>query len=49
MAALLNFTGRALLYYVAQNWSTLYLSTAAVWLGLTIGIFLPLISNILPI
>ena len=49
MAAALNAAGRAAVYDIARNRSTYGLSPGSIWLGVILGIFLPLISNILPI
>jgi len=49
MAALLNWAGRTAIYDIARNRSTYGLSPASVWLGVILGICLPIISNIFPI
>lgn len=49
MAAVLNASVRAILYSIAQNWASYGLSPTSVWIGVIIGIFLPLVSNIVPI
>ena len=49
LAAVLNVVLREMLYTVAQNESTYNLSTSSVCIGLSIGIILPLVSNIIPI
>lgn len=49
MAFILNLSGRAVLFYVAENYTSYNLSLTALNLGLGIGIILPLVSNILPI
>ena len=49
MAAFLNASVRAILFSIAQNWASYSLSTTSIYLGVAIGILLPLVSNIIPI
>jgi len=45
----LNYALRAVLYSIAHNESTYGLSSASILIGVSLGILLPLVSNIIPI
>jgi ABC-type antimicrobial peptide transport system permease subunit len=49
VAAILNLAMRHVLYNLTNNNSTYGLSSGSMMIGLSIGLFLPLISNIIPI
>ena len=48
-AAILNLIARKILYLIVQNESTYNLSSGSLWIGITLGLVLPLLSNIIPI
>ena len=49
VAAVMNLGMRHVLYNLTNNTSSYELSTPSVLIGFSIGFFLPLISNIIPI
>ena len=49
VAATLNLVARKILYYVVQNESDYNLSPGSLWIGISLGLVLPLVSNIIPI
>lgn len=49
VSALLNWGVRDLIYYYTDNTASYALSPASVVMGLCLGFFIPLLSNILPI
>lgn len=49
LSSVLNYGLRYVLYSLTNNFADYYLSESAIILGVTIGIVLPFISNILPI
>ena len=49
VAAVLNLGMREVLYNLTNNSSTYGLSSGSLMIGISLGIFLPLFSNILPI
>ena len=49
VAAVMNLGMRNILYKLTNNTSDFYLSSPSVLIGFSIGFFLPLISNIIPI
>lgn len=48
-AAILNLVARKVLFYIVENESEYTLSTISIWIGISLGLILPLISNIIPI
>jgi hypothetical protein len=48
-AALINSNVRKLMYQLIRNQMGLELSLTSIFIGLAIGIFVPIISNIVPI
>lgn len=49
VAAVLNLGMREVLYTLTNNTSTYGLSSGSLWIGISIGILLPLFSNVVPI
>ena len=49
LSAVLNVGVRHILYTLSMNSSDYNVSTGAIWFGCTIGIVMPLFSNVLPI
>lgn len=48
-AAILNVIIRYVLYSITTNYDTYSLSTSSIWIGVILGTFIPLMSNIIPI
>lgn len=48
-AAVLNVIVRYVLYSITTNYDTYSLSYGSVWIGVILGTFIPLMSNIIPI
>lgn len=49
VAALLNLVARKILYMLVENEGAYSLSSGSLWIGMTLGLLLPLLSNIIPI
>lgn len=49
MAIILNVIIRYILYDITKNYDTYWLSTGSVLIGVIIGTFIPLLSNVIPI
>lgn len=48
-SAVLNALARLLLFTISRNYSSYFLSTSSIWIGILIGFGIPIISNIFPI
>jgi ABC-type antimicrobial peptide transport system permease subunit len=49
LSSVLNLGVRSFLYWMTNNYSDYWVSKGAIWFGCIIGIFMPLVSNIVPI
>lgn len=49
LAAILNVLARWILFTISKNFSSYFLTTSSIWIGILIGFGIPIISNIFPI
>lgn len=49
MSAMINVGLRHILYSLTNNYASYFLSYNAIYVGCIIGIFMPIVSNLLPI
>ena len=48
-AAIFNALARLLLFTISRIYSTYFLTTSSIWIGILIGFGIPIISNVFPI
>ena len=49
LAAAINAGLRGMVYSLVDNYGPYTLSISSIWIGVCLGIFMPILSNILPI